>query len=971
MARGRIARRVTPALVGSLLLTSGIAQSAFAQVPTSITSSGLGTTVTPPNVSPVQITDGTRSGANLFHSFGQFSVGAGDSAIFVNTTPAIRTDNLLGRVTGGTRSSIFGTIDTQSYPGANLFLINPAGWVFGSSASLNVAGSFHVSSADAIRFPDVGGQPAMFHADPSRPSVLSSAPPIAFGFLGPSAGPISIEGAALRVPTGATLSIVGGDVRVGPFEGTRAILEAPGGRVQIVSVVPTGEATIGASGDIRVAPGVPRASIEISNSDINASDFGGGPSGTISIIGGRLVMDAATASVDTFAFDPGLQPGIRLEGTEDVVIRNSSTIGTQTFSDAPASDIELSGRMVSVETGSVIFSRTFGAGRSGDVRLSGTDAVAVSGVGEFFNPTAIINEVFGGDPGFGGRIEISAPTVTISDAASIRTTIFANSGQGGDVVIQAGQLRLTGDAEIVSNSSSARGGNLSLTADSITVSGSPFTRIASTGSGPSEAPPDVFFAGDIVLRAGTISLSGGAQIQSGAQFTETGNVTLDATGSILISSGSRVSSQSFSRPAAPVRISSSVLTVDDALVDTSTLGDGDAASVSINVGTLNLTNGGKVVSTTLSPGRGGTISINATDSISVRGVSLTGLSVTDFIADLRSGVFSESRLEATGNAGEINIAAPRLTLGESGIMSVLTSGVGAAGRLVVNAGDIDVSGGGQLNSGTTGAGAGGSITATVGKLTIDGPGSGFFSNTTAEGTGGNVNVNVQNGTVANQGTMSATSSGTGNAGNINVVIGDTLNLNGGLITTAANSADGGNISITSTGSVLHLTDGQITTSVRSDVGAGGNISIGSSAHPVDFVVLNGSQIRADAFGGPGGNVTIVAGTFLTQDSVLSASSALGVQGTIAVQAGITDVSTTVGQLPESVFQAATLLRAACATRMAGGQSSSLVVSGRDGIPPEPGAVLLSSLVAEGPADVSSVETLPRVPLWAFEPRCLR
>ena len=148
---------------------------------------------------------------------------------------------------------------------------------------------------------------------------------------------------------------------------------------------------------------------------------------------------------------------------------------------------------------------------------------------------------------------------------------------------------------------------------------------------------------------------------------------------------------------------------------------------------------------------------------------------------------------------------------------------------------------------------------------------------------------------------------------------------------------------------------------------------------IEFLILNGSEIRADAFGGPGGNINIFAGIFLTSNSVLSASSALGVPGTIGIQAGITNVSSIVGQLPESVLQVAMLLRAACATRLAGGQSSSLVVSGREGLPAEPGGALPSPLVAEGPADSGLSldeggghdDLSNRIALWVPAPRCLR
>jgi large exoprotein involved in heme utilization and adhesion len=58
-----------------------------------------------------------------------------------------------------------------------MFLLNPSGVLFGPNAALDIGGSFHVTTADYIRFPDGG----MFHANLARPTLLSVAPPAAFG----------------------------------------------------------------------------------------------------------------------------------------------------------------------------------------------------------------------------------------------------------------------------------------------------------------------------------------------------------------------------------------------------------------------------------------------------------------------------------------------------------------------------------------------------------------------------------------------------------------------------------------------------------------------------------------------------------------------------------------------------------------------------------------------------------------------
>lgn len=59
--------------------------------------------------------------------------------------------NILGRVNGGEASIINGLIQVTG-GNSNLFLMNPAGIVFGENARLNVAGDFTVTTANGIGF---------------------------------------------------------------------------------------------------------------------------------------------------------------------------------------------------------------------------------------------------------------------------------------------------------------------------------------------------------------------------------------------------------------------------------------------------------------------------------------------------------------------------------------------------------------------------------------------------------------------------------------------------------------------------------------------------------------------------------------------------------------------------------------------------------------------------------------------------
>ncbi len=174
-------------------------------------------------------TVGQTVGPNLFHSFGLFNINTDESATFTGH-PAI--DYIISRVTGGSQSFIDGLLRSE-IQSANLWFINPAGVLFGEHASLNIQGSFHVSTADYLKLGD-GGR---FEATNPEDSVLTVAPPEAFGFLGERqpAG-IAVQGSLLQIPAGETLSVVGGDIRIA--DGS---LYAPGGRIDMVSVASPGE----------------------------------------------------------------------------------------------------------------------------------------------------------------------------------------------------------------------------------------------------------------------------------------------------------------------------------------------------------------------------------------------------------------------------------------------------------------------------------------------------------------------------------------------------------------------------------------------------------------------------------------------------------------------------------------------------------------------------------------------------------
>ena len=217
---------------------------------------------------------GQVRGSNLFHSFGEFNVLTGESATFTGPNAI---ENILGRVTGGSQSFIDGLLRSE-ISGANLFLLNPSGVLFGPNATLEVSGSFYVSTADYLRLADGG----IFSADLSQESVLTVAPPEAFGYLGENPASISVEGSRLEVPEGKGLSLVGGEVRM-----VGGKLLAPGGRIDVASVASAGEVVPNPPGQVPdlKEDGFERLGrIDLSQKALVATSGSGG--GTVLIRGG-------------------------------------------------------------------------------------------------------------------------------------------------------------------------------------------------------------------------------------------------------------------------------------------------------------------------------------------------------------------------------------------------------------------------------------------------------------------------------------------------------------------------------------------------------------------------------------------------------------------------------------------------------------------------------------------------------------
>ena len=864
-------------------LTVSPISAGLAQVTPPITSSGLGTQVGAPVNLPAgktqyDITGGTRpgNGANLFQSFGQFGVPTNNIANFLNDS-GLATSNILGRVTGGNPSNIFGTIQTTGFGAANLFLMNPAGIVFGPNASLNVGGSASFTTADYLRLADG----AKFTALPgSLDASISSAPVAAFGFLGSNPGAITAQGSQLSVPAGQSLAWVGGDITIGGAalgadNVQPAQVSAPGGQIYLASTKSAGEF---ATQTLEQGPNVNGQSfralgtIQVSQkSVIDASGDGGG---TVLIRGGRFVIDDSRVSANVtgpatgqFVGTPG--QGMDIRATQDAVIQNAAVLETSVTGDFPS------------------------AVSSGGVRIT-ADRILITGL-----PSS--GETFGMQPFTGIKSETQG------------------AGNAGNV-----SLTSTGNIEI--------------------------TNVVNlqTASGFNSAP--------------TFESAGSATLASG----NAGNVELTSThGNILMTNGGLatvVTSQTLNSSGNTGKVSASApegdIVLDGAAIFTHTQGSGGAGQVDITAKNLAV-NSGFLSQDNLGPFQPGGLTVTLSGDFTMTGFSF---------------MLTSSAGPTGAPAANINLTAKDITVTQGSLINSSTFGPGPGGQIKMVADTLHITDGSQVASGSTIAlgqipqgdltGPGGEIriqglTGPASSVLIDGTGSGIFTNTVGTGPGGNTSIAARSVTIQNGGTISADTSGTApsatggniaisanqivslnsggsitasssgpaNAGNITINAGAQFLSQNGAITTTASQASGGNITVQATDSI-RLVNSQVSTSVQGGPDtAGGNILLDPAV-----VTLQNSQVTAQAVQGTGGNISIIAGTFLADPtSVVSASSQFGLSGAVNIQSPVSSLSNTLATLPQRPLQAQNLLTQRCAAQL-NGQLSSLVVTGRDALP---------------------------------------
>jgi filamentous hemagglutinin family protein len=616
---------------------------------------------------------GTLMGRNLFHSFKTFNVNHNESVIFTGPKTVA---NIIGRVTGGNLSHINGTL-TSTIQNADLYLLNPAGFMVGRNAFINVNGSFYLSSANYLRFAD--GQ--QFTTDSSTRPLLSVAAPEAFGFWENPVGHITING-RMKVAASKELAVIGGDIRI-----TGGDLFAPKGHINMLSAASAGEVmrskminnTFSQFGNVTIE--------QQSSLDVNALH---GEAGAVVIRGGQFYM--SNSHIQALA-ETGTG-NIEIVANHELHLTDNSDIQIRTTQDIPftqnAGDIVLRGQQVKVSKGSYISNVTDGTGESGNIIITAKDAISVTD-----NNSLIISAT--NSTGNGGNIALRANHINIQQGGIV-TTESVGQGQAGDIHLNADNLLITNSEVSSLNYREGKGGTLNMTAtDSIRIDTGSILAVAKKGSEGE--------AGKIDLSTADLKLTNGTQINASSEGTgKGGQIDINVTGTIDISgngylvdtetgeitdkiSPSGIASSTFSSgQGGNVHISAQTLNLDNwGTIQTLTKGDGNAGNILIDVYDLRITNGGDIDASNegTGSGKGGNIemTVNGSALITAKPADdeMIGSAKPVVKNDFLGGIYSIAENEGSG--GDVTLTTPQLELRDGGVISVGSIGFGDAGHL--------------------------------------------------------------------------------------------------------------------------------------------------------------------------------------------------------------------------------------------------------------------------------------------------
>ncbi|MUG91175.1 filamentous hemagglutinin N-terminal domain-containing protein [Scytonema sp. UIC 10036] len=832
---------------------------------------------------------------------GNLTINAKDSVEVVGRSPS--TDNSPSTIS----TSTFGSGDA-----GNLSIITgrlsirDGGAITTLTSGTGKGGNLTVDANDSV---EVVGR------SPSLPNGLSNISTGTFGFG--NAGSMRINTNHFSVRDGARVTTStfsrgkGGHLTVNADRSVELIGTSSDGRFFSGLLSSAESGSIGDAGDLTITT---QNLLVRDGAQINTGTSGAGKGGNLTINTSNKVQLTGTSSDRRFV----------------------SSLGTSTNnqdSTGDAGNLMITTQDLIIQNGALVTSATSGAGKGGNLTVNASGSVEVMSASRL---SASTNQ---GLTGNAGDLTINTQNLLVRDGGQVDAVTFG-ARNGGNLIINASKkvevigTSADGQTTSVLSTSALRGstgdaGNLKITTQDLLVRDGAQIDASTNGRGK---------GGNLTVDASNkvqlIGTSADGRVISGLATSAQAGLTGDAgsltvnTQDLLVRDGARIFTGTFGTGRAgnlTVNASNKVELVGTSadgfpggLIASAERGStGNAGDLKVDTQNLIVRDGAQVLASTFSSGRGGNLTVNASESVQLMGQSAN--------SDFLSGLFASSEKGATGSAGNLAVNTQRLLARDGAQVIASTFNSGQAGDLTLNASESV-----QL----------------IGQSARGGFSSGLFVSAERDSTGnaGDLKVNTRQLLVRDRAGIFVNSQGTGNAG-IMTINANTIRLDNNASLNANTRSpnkdpnrEQATINLNSRNIVLRR-NSNITTNASGENVVGGNINIDS-----DFLIaIANSDISANSTDFRGGNVRIktqsIFGTqFRDAPTSVSDITATGatrdLSGNVEISPPDVDLTSGLVELPINLVDASNQIYTACTPGTRQFQNT-FISTGRGGLPLNP------------------------------------
>jgi|GEM_PF-1546555 len=832
------------------------------------------------------ITGGTTGGVNLFHSFEKFNIGEGQSIYFDNHNPSVIITRIFARVTGNNVSQIAGTLGVwDSKKGtqgtADLFLINPNGITFGPNARFALGGSFIASTANSVVFDNGAEFSASNPSNSFNSKLLKVNIPIGLQFRQNQGGiilqaPSSSNVDDITGATGKTLAFVGGNIDV---NGARIQIGAlsnpslPMGRLELGSVVGNGFVRLNS-----IQEGWALNYEEIQNlgnikfiqgSNLNVL-------GDVQVQAKRIVFENGSQLLANRKINVTASEIVKISGY-DAEYGSPSSINSQSINDQNGGNIIINTKKLIInnrgklETSSTGYEDnegniTIATGNAGNLIINASESVKLIG-NNAKKQSGILAQTE--STGSGGDITINTQKLTIQDGAAISAQSTGEdisgkpiaTGKAGNVVINASSVEVSGFSSPKTPSSINVESTGTSNAGDININSNSLTL---NNQSKLSASSESGEGGNINLNVPDILKINNSNISASTTNGHAGNLTVQGAKSVQLNGNGGISVESTEGgTAGDLTIESRQINISDgAKVSVSSTGTGNAGNININSNSLTLNNQGNINASSVS-GEGGNINLNVSDILKINNSNI-------------------SASTTNGHAGNLTVqGAKSVQLNGNGGISVESTEGGTAGNLTVESGQINIFDGAKVSVSSQGTSNAGNLNINSNSLTLNNQGQ--ITASSQSGEGGNINLNVSDILKVNNSNISASTTN-GHAGNLTVQGAKSvqLNGNGGISVESTEGGTAGNLTVES--GQINISDGAKVSVSSQGTGNAGNININSNS----LTLNNQGNIKASSISGEGGNINLNVSDILEVNKsniTTTAASGKGNGGKITINTG--------------------------------------------------------------------------------------